>query len=388
MIPGDQVTFTSGPRLVIVRKQAGGRFLMAVFPRLSLLVNISLCCLLAAAPAVSALEGVWTDLNPEGPDQITSAKLSAVDFISASTGLIVGGNGTILLTSNRGVTWMEAASGSDVALDGVDFIDATYAVAVGANGTILRSGDGGLTWDTQTSGTTQNLSDVHFNDALNGWTVGYRGTVLGTADGGSSWINCSSDTTLSLNAVVFTDAQKGYAVGNQGALLQSSDGGCTWIRRSEVKTCHNDHGVLQCSGFLDVFFLDAFTGFIVGYSGYPVLLLGGTYFRTINGGGTWNGPPASVPEYFDVGAGRTVAFGNATEGLILRGGNLLYHTIDTGESWTESTIPLDKSLTDLTYGDENTAYAVGYNGAIVRWDRTLTPVERRTWGSIKSTFGN
>jgi photosystem II stability/assembly factor-like uncharacterized protein len=131
--------------------------------------------------------------------------------------------------------------------------------------------------------------------------------------------------------------------------------------------------------------VDASNGYIAGNPAYMVLLIGGTYFRTVNGGDTWLGPPENAPELFDLNTMRTIAFGNATEGMILRGGNLTYHTVDAGATWQEFTIPLDKWLSTLTYGDENVVYAVGDNGAIVRWDR-VTPVRKSTWGSIKSIF--
>jgi len=371
---------------------------MSVISRLFASGSASLFCLLVGFSTAIALEGAWTDLNPESPERITSEHLLDVDFSNASTGLIVGANGTILLTTDRGATWVAAISGSGESLDGVDFIDAAHATAVGANGTILRSSDGGVTWSTQTSGTMQDLSDVHFIDALTGWAVGDTGTVRLTTDGGANWIASNSGTTLNLNAVSFVDAQKGHVVGDRSMLMQTNDGGGSWTHESSVQVCYNDHGVLQCNGFLDVHFLDASTGFAVGYPAYIVSVAGGAFFRTLNGGSSWLRPPASAPEYFDLEGMKAIDFGNATEGLILVMGKLgglpkvgsrAYHTLDAGATWSQIVIPIPGALNALSYGDENTAYAVGYTGTILRWDRGGdTPTEKRTWGSIKSIFGN
>lgn len=370
---------------------------MSVTSRLFVIGGVSLFCLLAAFSAAVALEGAWTDLNPESPERITSGHLFDVDFISASTGLAVGANGTILLTTDRGATWAAATSGTTERLDRVDFIDATHATAVGVNGTILRSSDGGATWIAQSSGTSEDLCGVCFIDVLTGWVVGEAGTMLRTTDGGSDWIAGDNGTTLDLFDITFIDAQNGYIVGRRGTLLQTNNGGDSWTSRTEVKVCYNDHGVQQCNGFYDVYFLDARIGFLVGYDAYPVLLVGGAFFRTVNGGDSWLRPPASAPEPgFDNGAVIAISFGNATEGLALGGGrwppveegSLAYHTLDAGATWSEIVIPIVGSPCALSHGDENTAYAVGYGGTILRWDRGDVPTKKRTWGSIKYRFGN
>ncbi len=345
--------------------------------------------LVAGGPArVHALEGAWTHLNPETPPRVTSADLFGVDFISDSTGIIVGDGGTIFRTTDRGATWIAAASGTGEALNAVQIIDATTAVAVGSGGAIIRSIDGGVTWSPQTSGTTEDLADVHFIDVLTGWAVGSAGTLVRTTDGGTSWNAGNSRTTLDLTGVDFVDAQKGYAVGGKGMIMQSFDGGASWIHKPDGVVCYNDHGVLQCNSFHDVYFLDASRGFAVGYPAYPVLLEGGAFFKTLNGGTSWVSQ-APAPQYFDIEAFRAIAFGNSTDGLILTYWTGAFSTDDAGASWTETTIPTTRQLNAIAYGDSDTAYAVGKLGTIMRWDRNpQTPTQKHTWGSIKSIFGD
>jgi photosystem II stability/assembly factor-like uncharacterized protein len=55
---------------------------------------------------------------------------------------------------------------------------------VGYAGTILRTTNGGLTWFQQNSGTVQNLYDVFFTDTHHGTVVGENGTILRTVNGG------------------------------------------------------------------------------------------------------------------------------------------------------------------------------------------------------------
>ncbi len=66
----------------------------------------------------------------------------------------------------------------------VSFFNETEGWAVGAFGTILHTTDAGVTWTTQTSATLNFLFSVHFEGIDNGWIVGQGGTILHTTDGG------------------------------------------------------------------------------------------------------------------------------------------------------------------------------------------------------------
>ena len=51
---------------------------------------------------------------------------------------------------------------------------------MGNKGTILKTTDSGVSWTPQTSGTEEWLRSVHFIDSEKGWIVGDYGTVLKT----------------------------------------------------------------------------------------------------------------------------------------------------------------------------------------------------------------
>ena len=65
---------------------------------------------------------------------------------------------------------------------------------MGDIGTILASTDGGVSWKTQSSGTKAGLSSIQFLDPRQGWAVGDSGTILASTDGGVSWKTQSSGT--------------------------------------------------------------------------------------------------------------------------------------------------------------------------------------------------
>ena len=64
----------------------------------------------------------------------------------------------------------------------VHFIDSINGCAVGELGTILRTTDLGVTWSEQRSGTIAPLNAVHFTSSLEGWAVGDSGFIIHTSD--------------------------------------------------------------------------------------------------------------------------------------------------------------------------------------------------------------
>jgi photosystem II stability/assembly factor-like uncharacterized protein len=59
----------------------------------------------------------------------------------------------------------------------VDFADDKNGVIVGYDGAILRSSDKGKTWTRQTSGTKEHLYGLFFAKKY-GWAVGANGVVI------------------------------------------------------------------------------------------------------------------------------------------------------------------------------------------------------------------
>ena len=76
-------------------------------------------------------------------------------------------------------------------LYGVTFASPTDVWAVGAGGTILHSTDAGLTWSAQQSGTFTDLDCASFPDAGHGWVCGglwdSANVLLATTNGGVTW---------------------------------------------------------------------------------------------------------------------------------------------------------------------------------------------------------
>ncbi len=161
----------------------------------------------------------WQNPLPQGDH------LHSVYFTDANTGYATSYNGTILKTTDGGITWTAQSSGTYDYLISVFFTDTNTGYAVGDGGTILKTTNGGTDWIVQTSGTTNGLMSVYFTDANTGYAVGYNGIILKTTNGGTDWIVQASGTYSWLYSVYFTDANTGYAVGEHGTILKTENGG-------------------------------------------------------------------------------------------------------------------------------------------------------------------
>jgi photosystem II stability/assembly factor-like uncharacterized protein len=137
--------------------------------------------------------------------------------------------------------------------------------------------------------------------------VGPRGHIVVTADGGQTWTQASVPVSSDLTAVWFASPMLGWAVGHDGVVLNSTDGGATWTKQMDGRIANDltlkevqaklaanpDSEELKAleaeaqrdvemgpdKPFLDVWFENETTGFIVG--AYNLI------FATTDGGKTW-----------------------------------------------------------------------------------------------------
>jgi photosystem II stability/assembly factor-like uncharacterized protein len=136
--------------------------------------------------------------------------------------------------------------------------------------------------------------------------VGQRGHVLWSEDGGRHWQQAAVPVSTDLVAVAFPTPAQGWAVGHDGVILASTDGGRSWTRRLDgnglgaLLVAHYERAAAPSAQepaakwlaearrlaeqgtqnpWLDVWFQDASTGFVVGAFGLVL--------HTRDGGQTW-----------------------------------------------------------------------------------------------------
>ncbi|MBK9096980.1 MAG: T9SS type A sorting domain-containing protein [bacterium] len=274
----------------------------------------------------------------------TSNTLEDVFFIDDKSGWAVGGDGTIIHTSDGGVTWVTQQSGTTNLLNDVYFTNAITGTIVGQNGTILRTNDGGNTWTSQNSGTSHHLQSVYFIDTNNGWAVGGEGSILHTTNGGTTWNVQYTGNGGVLYSVFFFDELNGITIGSVGYMYRTSDGGNIWIRQQNVTS----------KTLYDMSFPEPSTGTIVGEDG--IILL------TSDGGVSWIIQPSgtTIPlrsvHFIDSMTGWAV--GSTTYGKIIK-------TTDGGSTWVNQSSGAARGLNDVYFADIKNGWIVGANGTIL-----------------------
>lgn len=175
-----------------------------------------------------------------------------------------------------------------------------------------------------------------------------------------TWTALTSNSTAPLASVYFPTPTTGYAVGNPN-VLKTTNAGATWTSTDVGWT------------YLDVFFLNADTGWIVGN--------GGDIRKTVNGGTNWTNQTNTTVSGDHLNG---VRFANANVGYIAALGNQgrVLKTTNGGTNWTA-----------LQTGVTNAVHAVRLFGADTVFAATEGGIRRSynggtTWESANSNSVN
>ncbi len=205
-------------------------------------------------------------------------------FVDTKMGCIVGDLGTILITTDAGVTFSNPVSGTAERLYGVTFLDKNKGVCVGAKGILLITIDGGITWTRVFSGVTTDLRAVYMKDASTILVCGADGVLRISKDLAKTWtvidtkqtirfqdmhfpvldigyacgqsgvvvkINLVTNTVTRLflpvddqqRGIYFVNEQIGYSVGQYGELIKTIDGGTSWKMQNIDPIAYNIYAV-------------------------------------------------------------------------------------------------------------------------------------------------
>jgi photosystem II stability/assembly factor-like uncharacterized protein len=324
--------------------------------------------LFAAAPAFaqSELTGVWEPVNYNQDIELTD-----VFFVTPEIGYVSGAAGTILKTTDAGTTWIPLLGGdpasAERAVQHLRFVSPTTGWATQVTDThtnLFRTSDG-RTWE-QVGSIEEHYADLWFTSATDG-IFAHNKDVHRTRNGGRTWekvYTCAVQAQIAglartlnceITKIHFASATVGFAVGYHSdavLVLRTDDGGSSW---NAVTVIENEIG--RDSG---LFFLDESTGYLRVKSGKS--------YRTIDGGITWTGMPAT-------GLSSNLRFADPEIGWSFKGpcvgmgcGNaILSYTIDGGQRWATRTFALPAQVKAFSLPRRDVAYAVGEHGMIYRY---------------------
>ncbi|OGU77134.1 MAG: hypothetical protein A2W11_11305 [Ignavibacteria bacterium RBG_16_35_7] len=287
----------------------------------------------------------WQNPLPQGQT------LKDVHVFDEHTSITVGEAGTIIKTTDGGISWVSLTGAGSDRLNSVYFIDSNTGWIVGNDGKIFKTTNGGTSWSTQISGVTDPLYSVYFINSSTGWISGEDNTILKTTNGGTNWIFLQGVFPKSVESIYFTDENNGCAAGIDyngsnyfGVIIKTTDGGTNWTN--------------QWSGnwLLSIHFTDSNNGWAAG---------AGIILKTTDGGTSWNTQITGTSyqlysiHFSDYNFGWASGYdGSTSSGIIL-------NTTNGGIIWNPTIIGADTVLYSIHFADLYYGWTVGDNGTIL-----------------------
>ncbi len=307
-------------------------------------------------------KGIWEPINYTEDLQLTH-----VFFVTPEIGYVSGASGTILKTTDAGISWTPLLGGDpaseEAAIGPMFFVSPTVGWALqrapGGIRHLYRTTDG-ENW-TRIGEIADHYEDMAFSSESEGVYVNDT-DIWRTRDAGKTWsktARCVSKVAIGgltrqlecyLWKVQFTSPSVAYALGDAkdsspaALIMKSEDGGASW---SLVNLIENERG--HEGG---MFFVDEQTG-------YLSTLYAKSAFRTTDGGHTWTGMPAT-------GMGRRIIFADPEVGWAVQYDKLSY-TTDGGKRWASRTLAFPATMNDFSFPRRDVAYVVGDHGMIYRY---------------------
>ncbi|MCU7891952.1 MAG: hypothetical protein KZQ78_10210 [Candidatus Thiodiazotropha sp. (ex Ustalcina ferruginea)] len=238
--------------------------------------------LLGNMASMTAMADYQDPLDSPALIKTAAAQSLLLDVARAGGRLLVaiGERGHILISDDQGQSWTQRPSPVRAHLTAVYFVDADNGWIVGADGLILYSGDGGISWTKQFDDRDADLRgpllDVYFSNPSNGFAVGVYNKLYLTHDGGKSWQiaqdRVENPDEWHLISIAVSD-DKFYVTSEMGLLFVSEDGGESF---SPLQTDHTGtfHGILSREN-------------VDGTDQLVLFGVGGKLFTTLDDGESW-----------------------------------------------------------------------------------------------------
>jgi len=301
----------------------------------------------------------------------TTKNLNSVYFTDANTGYAVGDSGVILETMNGGSNWDLQFSGTTHNLKSIHFPTNQTGYIVGDSSTILKTNDYGTTWNILPNTMQMSWKSVFFTDINTGYAVGLpdvyipgdSSKIFKTTDGGINWNAKSSGTSVQLNAVHFADSDTGYVVGgysgpegyggpegyNLSVILKTTNGGDSW----NIQVYDTGYYALP---YHSVFFVNPNIGYVLG-----TFWWGSVIRKTTDGGNNWTEGATHPDQPWLI----SVFFLNADTGFAVGYG--IYRTTNGGTDWwAQESSSFGYPMQSVFFTSDEVGYSVGQPGVILK----------------------
>ncbi|MDP4193839.1 MAG: YCF48-related protein [Bacteroidota bacterium] len=330
--------------------------------------------------------------------ELKSGLLQDLQFYDSFTGYTCGYGGTVYTTTDGGIKWNRFGLGITEELNYLDFVDENKGWAVGFYGTVLHTTDSGNSWEKQSlpaECSSVTLRGVCFPDKENGWIAG-EDYILHTTNSGNDWrVQLKVDLEKGrFRDIKFLNIKTGFAVGQkgiyleneEGVLYKTTDGGENWYRLAHGKLPILDEIFIVDSNYIWIcgkeillstqdggnsWHSEPFPEFLryVQFTdhehGWLSALDEGAFYRTTDGGNTWKDSPYEdrSNEFFNSFYFFSNKRGIASTFLF----NNIMTTCDGGLNWSYEERLQPAQLNAITFVNDTTGFAVGTNGAILKY---------------------
>ncbi|MBY0243560.1 MAG: hypothetical protein K2X55_30080 [Burkholderiaceae bacterium] len=272
------------------------------------------CCAIVAGAAIGGIgshNGLRDPIATPAPNAVFGAhsSLTAVTAVGARL-VAVGRRGVILASADAGKTWQQQPSPVSSDLTAVQFVDAQHGWIVGHDAVVLKTTDGGKTWERKLDGRAAlallnarygpqgtapdeaiaqdieraggqsatpgvlpyPLLSVWFSSANQGYVAGAFGLILQTIDGGASWtplIERTANSKMNHIYAISGDGGQVYLAGEQGFLRRLDEGSGAFVPMASP-------------------YEGSFFGMAAGQARLVVHGLRGNAYTSDDGGARWN----------------------------------------------------------------------------------------------------
>lgn len=304
------------------------------------------------------LYGQWTTLHYIN-DTYPLPDINSISFIDVNNGMgacrgmisyNIGGQnsstGSIIKTTDGGVTWSNVYTMDSIIFNQIIHIGINTVISVGYHyystyGIIAKSTNSGISWDTLTFSNA--LNSVSFLNNNIGYISGSNGSVYKTIDGGNQWSQLITGVTENLLSCLFLNDTVGF-VGGGTKMMKTTNGGQTWVIQN--------YG-LSYEGIVDICFPS-------NNIGYFILVPSNRIYKTIDNGGQWS----FVSTTNDFPFLSSIYFPNELIGY-MTGQFRMYKTTDGGINWYRQYASPPSSpnfmddVSDLFFLNVDTGFAAG-----------------------------
>lgn len=155
--------------------------------------------------------------------------------VSCDSVWIYGNNGSLLLSKDGGVTWIDHSFGGNLPVLDLEFSGNQHGWAAGGDGThvlLRRTVDGGATWQSLSFPSSSGIAALSLTDVNHGWAATVNGGVFCTSNGGSGWTAMGTIPFDSIEDLIMVDGSTGWSMTNEnsrGVLCRTDDSCDSWI---------------------------------------------------------------------------------------------------------------------------------------------------------------